>query len=62
MRERRRRRGGELSPQLMSLNLSVMAAEGEGEEGRQGAGRIDWCLLLKNPLDQWQSMEYYVHY
>lgn len=33
MGEKRRRRGGELSPQLMSLGLSVVAAEGERETG-----------------------------
>lgn len=35
--EKRRRRGGDLSPQFMSPVLSVMAAEGEREGERQGA-------------------------
>lgn len=36
MGEKRQRRGGELSPQLMSPGLSIMAeSEGEGQGARE---------------------------
>lgn len=53
MEEKRRRRGRELSPQLMSPGLSVMAAEGERERERGSEQvRIDWCSLLSSLLNQ----------
>ena len=45
-KKRRRRRGGELSPQLMSPSRFKVEAEGGREQEGQGARRVDLCLPL----------------